>query len=317
MWSERADGICLPAGVQVLDCTVRDGGFTNGWGFSVEFVRELYEALDAAGVDYFELGFANARERWHAPSPQRWQALTEELLQAAVPAKRKTRLAAMVDTWGVPEGDVLPRARSRLDLVRVACRRESLREGLELVGRFQRAGYGTALNLLAVSELGPADLSTALHYVAECPADVVYVVDSYGHLEPSRVRDLVRRFRTALPHKTVGFHGHNNRQLALANTLAAAAAGAGYVDASLLGMGRGAGNCPLELLLGFSEAPRDRLVPLLRFVQRRGAELPPPSRWAYGLPLMLTGLLNRHPREATEGLVREFIGVGTEEAPAT
>lgn len=317
MWFERPDGTRLPGDMQLLDCTVRDGGFTNGWEFSVEFVRDLYEALDATGVDYLEVGFANARERWHAPSPRPWQALTEELLEAAVPAKRRTKLAAMVDTWGVRAGDLPPRARSRLDLVRVACRRESLREGLELVGRFHRAGYGTALNLLAVSELGPTDLSTALQYVAECPADVVYVVDSYGHLDPPTVGDLVRRFRTALPHKTVGFHGHNNRQLALANTLAAVAAGAMWVDASLLGMGRGAGNCPLELLVGFSEAPRDRLVPLLRFVQHHLAELPPPSRWAYGLPLMLTGLLNRHPREATEDLVREFIGAAPCGGPAT
>lgn len=313
MWPDRRDGWELPAGVRVLDCTVRDGGFANGWDFSVTFVRDLYDALDAAGVDYFEVGFGNARERWHDPDPAPWQCVTEELLQAAVPRKRRTGLAVMVDTWGLGAGGVP----DRVDLVRVACRREALAEGLEQVARLHRAGYPTALNLLAVSELGPTDLSTALQYVAECPADVVYVVDSYGHLDPPTVGDLVRRFRTALPHKTVGFHGHNNRQLALANTLAAAAAGAMWVDASLLGMGRGAGNCPLELLVGFSEAPRDRLVPLLRFVQHHLAELPPPSRWAYGLPFMLTGLLNRHPRGATEDLVREFIGAAPCGGPAT
>lgn len=317
MWPEPGGKTRLPGSVRVLDCTVRDGGFTNGWGFSVDFVHDLYEALDAAGVDYVELGFANARERWHTPSPRPWQALTEGVLEEAVPGKRRTKLAAMVDTWGVPDGDVVPRVCSRLDLIRVACRWESLQQGLELVARFHRAGYQTALNLLAVSELGPADLSTALRHVADCPADVVYVVDSYGHLDPRGVGELVRRFRTSLPHKTVGFHGHNNRQLALANTLAAVAAGAVYVDASLLGMGRGAGNCPLELLLGFSDASRDRLVPLLRFVERRVAELPASSRWGYKLPLMLTGLLNRHPREATEDFVWGFIGVGGDEGSVT
>lgn len=303
MWPDRRDGWELPAGVRVLDCTVRDGGFANGWDFSVTFVRDLYDALDAAGVDYFEVGFGNARERWHDPDPAPWQCVTEELLQAAVPRKRRTGVAVMVDTWGLGAGGVP----DRVDLVRVACRREALAEGLQQVARLHRAGYPTALNLLAVSELAEHELADVLARVAECPADVVYVVDSYGHLSPRAAAALVERFRERLGGKPVGFHGHNNRQLALANTLAAVDAGAAFVDATLLGVGRSAGNCPLELLLGFSPDARERLAPLLRFLARREAELPSRSRWGYSVPRMLAGLLNRHPREATEDLVRELV----------
>jgi 4-hydroxy 2-oxovalerate aldolase len=214
----------------------------------------------------------------------------------------------MVDTWGVPDGAPRPRSRASPDLVRVACRLDALEAAVGLVVRFHEAGYETSLNLLAVSEIPPGDLSAALARVARSPADVVYVVDSYGHLDPQTVRALVGRFRDGLAGKAVGFHGHNNRQLALANTLAAVECGATFVDASLLGMGRGAGNCPLELLLGFRDPSHRSLVPLLRFLALHEADLPPSSRWGYSLPLMLTGLLNRHPREATEGLVREFVG---------
>jgi 4-hydroxy 2-oxovalerate aldolase len=307
MWSEEPDRYRLPAGVRVVDCTVRDGGFANRWRFSVAFVRGLYEALDEAGVDYLEVGFANARDRWHEPDPAPWQSVTEELVRAAVPRKRQTKLAVMVDTWGVPPHAVPARVEGRPDLVRVACRWQALGQGLELVGQFHEAGYETSLNLLAVSELSWDQLSGALAQVAGSPADLVYVVDSYGHLDPHQVRRLVRRFRELLPGKAVGFHGHNNRQLALANTLGAVEAGAQYVDATLLGAGRGAGNCPLELLLGFSEAPVQRLLPLLRFAARCAAQLPPASRWAYDVPRMLTGLLNRHPREATQHLVQELL----------
>ncbi len=306
MSSEAPDRSTLPATVRVLDCTVRDGGFANGWGFSVEFVRDLYEAVDEAGVDYLEVGFANARDRWDAEDPRPWQSVTEELLAAAVPHKRRTRLAVMVDTWGVPDGTPPARGHGRLDLVRVAARREVLDRALELVARFHAAGYETSLNLLAVSEIPRRELSAVLARVATSPADVVYVVDSYGHLDPHSVRGLVEHFREALPGRAVGFHGHNNRQLALANTLAALEGGAAFVDATVLGLGRGAGNCPLELLLGFAEAPRERLRPLLRFVDRHGRDLPAPPAWGYSLPLMLAGLLNRHPREATADLVREF-----------
>jgi len=306
MWRDRQPAWELPGGVRVLDCTVRDGGFANGWGFSVAFVRELYEAVDAAGVDYLEVGFGNARERWHDPDPAPWQCVTESLLREAVPRKRRTRVAVMVDTWGVEGGAVPDRSSSRVDLVRVACRRDYLDAGLELATRFHRAGYETSLNLLAVSGLAGGELSDALARVADSPADVVYVVDSYGHLDPRAVGALVARFRERLPGKAVGFHGHNNRQLALANTLAAVDAGADVVDATLLGVGRGAGNCPLELLLGFSGPAGERLPPLLRFLRRREGELPSPPRWGYSVPRMLTGLLNRHPRDATEDLVQEF-----------
>jgi len=296
------------ATVCVLDCTVRDGGFANGWCFSADFVRELYEALDRAGVDYVEVGFANARERWHLTDPQPWQWVTEELLRGVLPERRRTRVAVMVDTWGVPDGAPRPRSRASPDLVRVACRLDALEAAVGLVVRFHEAGYETSLNLLAVSEIPPGDLSAALARVARSPADVVYVVDSYGHLDPQAVRAVVGRFRETLPGKAVGFHGHNNRQLALANTLVAIECGATLVDASLLGMGRGAGNCPLELLVGLRDPSHRTLVPLLRFLALHEAELPPRSRWGYSLPLMLTGLLNRHPREATEELVREFVG---------
>lgn len=292
---------------RVLDCTVRDGGFANGWAFSSDFVRDLYVALDEAGVDYMEVGFANARERWETREIQPWQSVTEELLQVIVPRKRRTRLAAMVDTWGLPNGEILDRSASRLDLVRVAARADNLEQAAELVGRFHRAGYETSLNLLAVSTIPSRALDGILSRIADSPGDVVYVVDSYGALDPHEVARLVERFRRALPGFAVGFHGHNNRQLALANSLVAVECGATLVDASLLGMGRGAGNCPLELLLGFFDSSYRTLVPLLNFVERHREAFAAPSRWAYSLPLMLTGILNRHPREATQDLIGEFL----------
>lgn len=291
----------------MLDCTARDGGFANGWGFSSDFVRDLYVALDEAGVDYMEVGFANARERWETREVQPWQSVTEELLQAIAPRKRRTRLAAMVDTWGLPDGEILDRSASRLDLVRVAARVDNLEQAVELVGRFHRAGYETSLNLLAVSTIPSEALDGILSRLADSPAEVVYVVDSYGSLDLHAVVRLVERFRRALPGSAVGFHGHNNRQLALANSLVALECGATLVDASLLGMGRGAGNCPLELLLGFLDSSYRTLVPLLSFVERYRDTFAAPSRWAYSLPLMLTGILNRHPREATQHLVGEFL----------
>jgi len=98
--------------------------------------------------------------------------------------------------------------------------------------------------------------------------------------------------------KELGIHTHNNRQLAYANTIESLIYGATKLDASLAGLGRGAGNCPIELLVGFLHNPKFKLRPLLQCIRDYIEPMREKLRWGYSIPYMLTGLLNQHPREA-------------------
>jgi 4-hydroxy 2-oxovalerate aldolase len=91
-------------------------------------------------------------------------------------------------------------------------------------------------------------------------------------------------------------HAHNNQQLAFANTIEAIIRGAGILDASMAGLGRGAGNCPIELLVGFLHNPRLRLRPILQCIQGYIEPLRNKLLWGFDIPYMMTGLLNQHPR---------------------
>ena len=96
----------------------------------------------------------------------------------------------------------------------------------------------------------------------------------------------------------MGIHAHNNQQLAYANTVQAVISGAHMVDASMAGLGRGAGNCQLELLLGFLHNPKFRVRPVLKCIQDVFLPMRQKMDWGYSIPYMITGQLNQHPRAA-------------------
>ncbi|MCD7767144.1 MAG: nucleoid-structuring protein H-NS, partial [Lachnospiraceae bacterium] len=130
---------------------------------------------------------------------------------------------------------------------------------------------------------------------------VVYIVDSYGSLYPeqiARIADLYMNF-AAKYGKKVGIHAHNNQQLAFANTIEAVGDGADWLDGTYAGMGRGAGNCAMELLLGFLRNPKYKIFPVIQFVDEYIGQLKKEGAiWGYDLQYLMTGILNQHPRTA-------------------
>jgi 4-hydroxy 2-oxovalerate aldolase len=153
---------------------------------------------------------------------------------------------------------------------------------------------------MAVTTVGDRELDDGLAMLAQSEAQAIYVVDSFGALYSEQVRRLVTQYlQHAKAHgKEVGIHAHNNLQLAYANTIEAIVLGANYVDATMAGLGRGAGNCPMELLLGLLRNPKYNLVPVLKCVEETIEPMRKDLGWGFDLPYMLTGLFNQHPRAA-------------------
>ena len=133
--------------------------------------------------------------------------------------------------------------------------------------------------------------------------DGIYLVDSYGSLYPEQVARLSEKYLSyAEPAgKYIGMHAHNNQQLAFANTIEAMSLGVSYLDATVCSMGRGAGNCAMELLLGFFKNPKFNITPVLSFIEKHMLPLKASGVvWGYDVPYLLTGRLNRHPSSAIE-----------------
>jgi 4-hydroxy 2-oxovalerate aldolase len=288
--------------IRILDCTIRDGGLMNDHMFDDAVVRGVYRACDEAGIDYVELGYKASQRLFASDQFGRWKFTTEEDIRRIIGDEKgtvKISVMADVDRTDYHE-DILPRAKSVVDLVRVACYISQIPAALDMLKDAKDKGYETCVNLMSVSVVRERELDEALEMLAESEADTLYLVDSFGALYSEQIHYLVGKYlRYARQNgKEVGIHTHNNLQLAFANTIEAIVKGANRLDASMCGLGRGAGNCPMELLLGFLHNPRYRLRPVLQCMQEVIEPMRKDLLWGYDVPYMLSGFRNLHPRAA-------------------
>lgn len=284
--------------VKILDCTIRDGGLVNNWDFDKDFVRSLYESLNNAGVDYMEIGYKNSEKLLKGNNSGPWRYLNDDFLKEVIPEKKNTKISALVDIGRVDKNDILPCEESLIDLIRVACYIKDVDKAIELVELFHSLGYKTSINIMAVSNSLEHELEKVLEELNNSLVDIIYIVDSYGSLDNKDIEYLIYKFQKYLPEKELGIHTHNNMQLAFSNTLVGVEKGVTYLDSSVYGMGRAAGNCPTELLVNHLKNPKYDIRPIIDVIERLFIPLREKVEWGYIIPYTITGILNEHPRPA-------------------
>ena len=286
--------------IKVVDVTIRDGGLMNDHQFTDDVVSGVYEACVKSGIDYMEIGYINSQQQFPPDEFGAWKHCREEDLRRIVGDNNTSlKLAAMADAEKSDyKTDILPASESVLDMIRVATYIHQMPLALDMVKDASDKGYETTLNLMAVSTVPESEVRSALEMLVHSDVGAVYVVDSFGSLYSEQIRALYNMFFEYCEGTSIeiGIHAHNNRQLAFANTIEAVVLGANCADASFAGLGRGAGNCQMELLLGFLHNPKFRLRPVLKCIEEHVEPLRSQLLWGYDYPYMLTGLLNQHPR---------------------
>lgn len=295
---KSAGWVTFDPNLKILDCTVRDGGLCNNHVFEDGFFKKIYDACVAGGIDYMEVGYKADKKLFAGTGCGPWKYSDEEDIRREVDDNPTgLKLCAMADTGRTNPSDLLPKSESVLDLIRVATYIHQIPSALEIVKDAKQKGYEVSLNLMAVSTVPDYELDNGLDAIAKADEiDFLYVVDSFGSLYYEQVGDLIERYKKT--GKTLGIHAHNNQQLAYANTIYAAINGVKLLDTTMMGMGRGAGNCPTELMVGFLKNPKFNLRPILQFVQETMLPMSKETDWGYSIPYMITGHYNEHPRSA-------------------
>ena len=258
--SEVADQHSSP--VTWLDCTLRDGGYYNSWDFPLDVVQSYLYAMADCAVDRVEIGFRSlemGRYRGFA-------AYVPDSVLASLDIPPSLQLGVMVNTSELV-GAALPMERQlsllfpssskqHISFVRLATHLEEIQEAVLAAEWLKSEGYEIGLNLMQISEASPKtlrDIGTSLDNEA---IDVLYIADSLGNLGPNDIASIISTLHESWM-KPLGIHAHDNRGLALANSLAALDAGAQWVDSTITGMGRGAGNTHSEILVGHLHGRRD------------------------------------------------------------
>ncbi|MFA5336487.1 MAG: aldolase catalytic domain-containing protein [Candidatus Omnitrophota bacterium] len=286
--------------IKVLDCTIRDGGLINKHDFDFRFVRAVYKALSEAKIDYMEIGYKNSKKLFSDKEYGQWKFCEDDLIRKVTDGiESQTKISVMVDVDRVDLDDIKPRKQSPVSMMRVAAYVKDIDKAIYLANHCADKGYETTINIMAISRAPDNELTEAFHQLEqECKAGVIYIVDSNGSLYQESIEMLVKKAKGIIKSKEIGIHAHNNQQLAFGNTIEAIIHNANYVDGTVYGLGRAAGNCPLELILGFLKNPKFDIRPVLDLISKEFIPLREKIEWGYLIPYAITGILDEHPRSA-------------------
>ena len=231
--------------MKLLDCTFRDGGYYNNWEFNVEEFEAYLKYMQLLNVDVIEIGYVN---NLSTGNTGRFFNIDKDILDLVPKSLRVAVLINSKDWTSSEVTEIFGTLKERDLVVRLATTPDSIGHSLELAKALKSLGLTVALNVMYASKwraglsLSPDEIDLCIQLV-----DIFYVVDSYGGLFPDDIELLSINLKSWY-NGEIGFHGHDNLSLAFANSLEAMKY-FDYVDSTVLGMGRGAGNCRTESVL--------------------------------------------------------------------
>ena len=303
--AQKGDLMTARSDIRVLDATIRDGGLVNNFMFTDDFINALYRTNVKAGIDVMEFGYKASKELFDVNKFGKWKFCDEESIRSIVGDNNSDmKISVMADVGRCDyKKDIIDRKDSVIDIIRVATYVHQMPAAIEMIEDAKNKGYTVTCNIMAISNAKEADIDQALEMVGKSGADGIYIVDSYGALYPEQIRAVADKYLEVADKygMFIGMHAHNNQQLAFANTIEAAARGVSYLDATMMSMGRGAGNCAMELLLNLLKNPKYNVFPVLKFLEEHMLPLKESGAvWGYDIPYLLTGRLNQHPSAAID-----------------
>jgi len=241
--------------LKILDCTLRDGGYYNDWDFTPELVQEYLKEMSLAGINKVELGLRNFPSEGFKGA---FFYTTDDYIDS-LNVPDGTDFGVMVDAKTILSSDLsienavhsLFRKKdlSRISLVRVACHFTQVLDAYPIVVCLKELGYEVGLNLMQISLQDQKSISKTVKEIDSWPGvDVLYFADSLGNMTPDSVKEVVNTIKCSWSGE-IGFHSHDNMGNALANCNQAIELGVTWIDSTVQGMGRGAGNVATEILL--------------------------------------------------------------------
>lgn len=284
--------------IHVLDCTLRDGGYVNNWEFGFQNAREMTDLIAKTGVSYVELGFIG-----NYPDIEgnlRFSRM-ESLCKQFIPTRPSTPLAALTYVEGYPVTNIPKRSDKTVDMVRVIFWKRNFDEGLEYCKELANRGYEVSVQLARTDQFSIDEIGGYLYRLNEAHPVAVYIADSFGTYSKEKLISYAEQYdKNLAPNVRMGYHAHNNLQQAFLNAVTFAEHEWHHelmIDASVLGMGRGAGNLNLEVFLnymnntlGYNFDLNPFNIVVSKYLNPIYEKLP----WGYSMPFFLAAISGRN-----------------------
>ncbi len=287
----------------LLDCTLRDGGYISGWKFDDIVIRNIIKDLIESNMDYIEVGYINSVKKY---SGNTTQFDTISRINDFLPPDRKNAvILAMVDVEQFFLKDIEAHRKGYVDGIRVVFYKHQIRQALKLAEEIKKAGYKLFIQPMVTIDYTIDEYSKLSSLIAELEPYAVSIVDSFGYMIKEDFRKYFRILDNLLEQSTViGFHSHNNMNLAFITAqdiLEYNTKRKLVIDCSLYGMGRGAGNLNTELIANYYNlffGEKYNLHLYLELISRYIMPIYKKKQWGYSPYLFLTGLNHYHPNFA-------------------
>ncbi len=287
-----------------LDCSLRDGGYYNNWDFSDELINDYLQVLGSINVDFCEVGFRFAKNSGFKGSC----AFTSEEFLNSLNIPENLKIAIMINASEfihnneinlekLREVITVNAKQSKVSLVRVACHSETINSILPLFEFLNDYGYETACNITQVSEKTREELEQISLLLASSKVKIIYFADSLGSLETNQISKIAQSIKKYWS-GPIGIHAHDNKGLALSNTLEAIKCGINWLDSTITGIGRGPGNAKTEeLVIELSNLKKSslNLVPLIKIINSDFGPLKNKYKWGTNIFYYLAGKYSIHP----------------------
>tara|TARA_E500000178_G_scaffold332515_1_gene366411 strand:- start:10984 stop:12576 length:1593 start_codon:yes stop_codon:yes gene_type:complete len=292
--------------INLLDCTLRDGGYYNNWFFKKDLINEYLRVMDLLKIDYVEIGF-RFLDKVKIKGPC---AYSEESFLRTLKIPKNLKLGVMINASDyVGQKNIIELAKknfelkknSLITLVRLACHHHEVKEILPLVNWLKKSGYKVGVNIMQIPELSAIEIKNVVKEVKKTKADVLYFADSMGSLDGFKTKEIIHLIKS-LWKKSTGIHTHDNMGKALENSVSAINNSVDWIDCTVTGMGRGPGNTKTEYLIIELKKKRENLISLLNLIQNYFEPLKKKYKWGSNPFYYYAGLNSIHPTFVQEML---------------
>lgn len=288
--------------VKILDCTLRDGGYYNNWDFEESLVNLYCDFVENSPIDYVEVGYRSIPLEGYLGEYFYCPIYVLERLKKRMPSKELVIILNEKDIRAEDVDSLLLPCKDYISMVRIAIDPKNIERAIILAKKVKSVGFKVAFNMMYMSSWKEDNMFLDGLEGIENFVDYFYMVDSFGGVMTNEVAETIKLVKNKLKKIALGFHGHNNLEMAMANTLEAIKNGCSIVDGTITGMGRGAGNLRTELLLTYFESKNyfeiDYFV--LSKVVAEFEKMKENYKWGSSLPYMFSGAYSLPQKQVME-----------------
>ena len=296
--------------LNILDCTLRDGGYYNNWFFEDHVVKKYINALNSSQIEYVEIGFRSLKKNGLGPF-----SYTTDKLLTKLNINKNCKIAIMIDTKEILDSKIgikktlnlllNDHKNSKVNLIRFATHFKDIDKLEEIINMTKKMGYLIAINLMQCGGKNENEINDAVKLLASFrKIEVLYFADSLGNMMPKEVIRIIKIIKKNWKNQ-IGIHAHNNQGKAIDNCIAAIDNGVTWVDSTISGMGRGAGNAETEILLPEIKEKYKKnynIKQIYHLAVNEFQELKEKCKWGQNLFYYLAAKNNIHPTYIQEML---------------